>query len=280
MSIGIVGKHAAVALLVGLVVGAWQDRAHDHGASSALAWATCWMAVPLVGVASGAGSRIAGTVTAIIRAPHLERENRKLRAELARMRRESAEMAEVRAENRRLWTLLRLATVRAQQGDRTIAAQVIGREAGPWLRSLMINRGQADVLRAGQVVISSAGVVGQIESVASHSAVVAPITSRVGAASAIMQASRNLGVVIGDGTRGCLFQALNPSAQARSGELVLTSGLGKVYPKGLLLGAVARGGRDHKQPSTFPPSFRVEPAVDFGRLEEVLVIGSAQEGMR
>ena len=277
MKIGPAGKHVAAALLLGLIISTWQERTYRHSYTSVPAQVLCWLGAPLLGLTTTAGNGLGNTFQAIVHAPKLEAENRILREALGRLRNKAVQMAELQAENRRLRALLALAQARASNAERAVAAEVIGREQGPWLQSLLINRGHAASLAAGQVVISPAGVVGQVESVAAHSAVVAPITGRIGGLSALLQNSRTLGLVTGDGGQGCVFQSVSPPGRVRKNDLVLTSGLGGVYPKGLLVGRV----RDLEgRGSAMVRWATVAPAVDFGRLEEVLVLSKAQGGSR
>jgi len=93
----------------------------------------------------------------------------------------------------------------------------------------------------------------------------------------MVQGSRELGVVKGTGGRLCLMQYLRKEADVRSGDRVITSGVGSIFPAGILIGRVVAVRYDAERGML---SAEVEPSVDLARVEEVLVVKAAFEVSR
>ena len=115
------------------------------------------------------------------------------------------------------------------------------------------------------------GVVGQVVSAAQHSARVLLITDASSSVDALVQEGRVRGIAEGAGSQGCELRYVTKDAVIKSGELVVTSGFDRVYPKGVVLGVVSHV---HAGEAGLFQSVRVKPAVDFSRLEEVMILPS------
>ncbi len=188
----------------------------------------------------------------------LEQENSYLRTQLQ-------QVEEFRLQNERLRQLLAF----VDDLDRpALPAQVIGEDVSSWARTVTIDKGTRAGLRAGLPVVAAEGVVGRIIKAAPNSSRVLLVTDASSAIAALVQRTRTRGVARGRGVEISLDYALR-AADIEQGDLLVTSGMGGVFPKGLLLGKVARVQRD--QFGLFQ-HVDVAPAVDFSHLEEVLVI--------
>jgi len=188
----------------------------------------------------------------------LTAENRQLQAELDQVR-------EIRLANERLRRLLDFEENIALPA---LPAQVISEDASSWFRTVAIDKGSRDGLREGLPVVVADGVVGRIIRVASAQSRVLLITDASSAAAALVQKSRTRGVCRGQGEYLTLDFALRRE-NVEVGDRIVTSGTGGVFPKGLVLGSVAAV--DREDYGLFQ-GVRVTPAVDFSRLEEVLVL--------
>jgi rod shape-determining protein MreC len=188
----------------------------------------------------------------------LDAENRRLRAELATQ-------VELRQENQRLRALLGLVEEKALP---TLAARVIAEDASSWFRTIEIDRGSADGIREGLPVVNAAGLIGRVVRTTPHAARVLLITDASSAVAVLVQDQRIRGVCRGQGGALALDFALVQDV-IQVGDGVVTSGLGGVFPKGLVVGYVS--GVQREQFGLFQ-TIEVEPAVDFTRLEEVLVL--------
>lgn len=176
---------------------------------------------------------------------------------------------ERRQENERLKKLLSFS---AQREERMVAARVIGVDATSWFRSITIDRGSADQISAGMAVVSAYGVVGRVVTTTPHTSRVLLLVDAASKLSTLIERTRARAICRGDGDNMSLdYLPLTDDVQV--GDLLITSGLGGAFPKGLIVGAVTRvdkGGFDMFQ------TVKVEAAVDFEHLEEVLVILSTE----
>ena len=153
---------------------------------------------------------------------------------------------------------------------RTLGARVIGRDASNWYQSLQIDRGSADGLRPDLAVLNADGLIGKITTVTRAEARVLLLTDPTCKASALLQTSREPGIVAGTDKAGLQMTYVSRAATIHPNEPVLSSGLGGVFPKGILIGTVITGRLD---PQTgLYQTLELKPAVDYRRLEEVVVI--------
>lgn len=156
----------------------------------------------------------------------------------------------------------------------TVAAQVIGRDGVPWFRTLTLDRGESDGVLLDAAVLSPTGVVGRVFAVGPHAARVQVLLDRDSGAGVIVERSRVAGVVSGQvsapatGDADLLLKYVPDRADVAVGDLVVTSGLDRVYPKGLVVGRVRFVGKG----SGLFRDIRVEPSARFDSLEEVLVV--------
>ncbi len=197
----------------------------------------------------------------------VRRENAVLRDENEHLRVQALQAGETRAENARLRRLLLL---RDRLPLNTVSGEVIGREAGGWVRSLTVNRGRGDGIAQQTPVIVPDGLVGRVVQVHRGAAVVQLLNDPASTVGAVVQRTRTAGLVEGDagGTVRFKFMARD-GASVTPGDLVVTSGLGTTFPKGLPVGRVVKV--EDKGSALF--HFAVlAPAVDFSRVEEVLLV--------
>lgn len=188
----------------------------------------------------------------------LEQENRQLRSALQ-------QVDEFRLQNERLRKLLAF----VDDVDRpALPAQVIGEDVSSWARTVTIDKGLRAGLRVGLPVVAAEGVVGRIIKAAPNSSRVLLVTDASSAIAALVQRTRTRGVARGRGAEMSLDYALR-DADIERDDLLVTSGMGGVFPKGLPLGRISLVERD--QYGLFQ-RVEVAPAVDFSHLEEVLVV--------
>ncbi|HJV58636.1 MAG TPA: rod shape-determining protein MreC [Methylomirabilota bacterium] len=197
----------------------------------------------------------------------VRRDNAALREENEQLRVQSMQASETREENARLRRLL---VLRDRLPLATVAGEVIGREAGGWVRSLTVNRGRGDGIAQQTPVIVPDGLVGRVVQVHRGAAVIQLLNDPASTVGAVVQRTRTAGLVEGDagGTVRFKFMARD-GASVAPGDLVVTSGLGTLFPKGLPVGRVVK--IEDKGSALF--HFAVlAPAVDFSRVEEVLLV--------
>jgi len=191
----------------------------------------------------------------------LDRQNRELRAENETFRQQVRALGEAGRENTRLTHLLNLPQ---HTGFKTIGARVIGRDAGNWWKSIQIDRGSNDGVHENPPVLNADGLIGKIIKVTRGEARVLLITDSNCKVSVLLQDSRLPGVVAGG-----QMTYVDRNAKITPGENVITSGLGGIFPKGILIGTVVKAELNRQG---MYQDVDIKPAVDFLRLEEVVVI--------
>lgn len=197
----------------------------------------------------------------------VRRENATLRGENEQLRVQALQAGENQAENARLRRLL---VLRDRLPLATVAGEVIGREAGGWVRSLTVNRGRGDGIAQQTPVIVPDGLVGRVVQAHRSAAVIQLLNDPASTVGAVAQRTRTAGLVEGDAGGAVRFKFMaRDGSSVAAGDLVVTSGLGTLFPKGLPVGRVVK--IEDKGSALF--HFAVlAPAVDFSRVEEVLLI--------
>jgi rod shape-determining protein MreC len=149
------------------------------------------------------------------------------------------------------------------------AASVIGRDPSPFLYYVIINRGSNDGIRRGMPVVTNQGLVGRIDAVIADAARVQLITDPASSANVHMQNADTDAILLGSVTGDVTLDMISQDATVEAGDLILTSGLGGGYPPDLIVGQVVN---TRKLDYELFQQATVQPAVDFSRLEIVLVI--------
>jgi rod shape-determining protein MreC len=192
-------------------------------------------------------------------------ENEQLKQQLGQLRVELQQERGLATQSQSLQQLLGLKTSIQVQ---TTAANVIAGGASPDFRTVTIDKGTGDHLHADMAVIAPAGVVGRIIVPTSRASKVQLLIDRNAAAGAIVERTRAQGVVVGTGADELRMDYVAGSADVKAGDLVVTSGIDGIYPKGFVIGqiqSVRRGAGEYS-------AIVIRPAVDFSSLEEVLVV--------
>jgi rod shape-determining protein MreC len=190
----------------------------------------------------------------------LEIDNRKLIVENSRLK-------EVENENKILRS--QLAFSQDRPAFNLTAAQVIGRDPSNFLQYMTIDKGENNGLRKNMMVISQGYLVGKISEINKTSAKVFLITNPSSIVNAMVQESRATGIVKGALGYDLTIEAISQDAKVKTGDLVITSGLGGTYPKGLIIGKIEQV--EEKQSAVFKKA-RITPLIDFTSLEVIFVI--------
>jgi len=196
---------------------------------------------------------------------HVKAENDELKRRLA-----AAEIAvqEQRALADRARGLEKLLELHDRVELATTGAEIIGAAASPDFRTLTIDKGTREGVRPDMAVIAPAGVVGRVVVPSARSAKVQLLIDRNAAVGVIVERTRAQGVVVGSGDDRLQMQYVSEASDVAVGDLVVTSGIDAIYPKGLAVGrveVVEKNGSAFKR-------IVVKPTVDFTQLEEVLIV--------
>lgn len=229
---------------------------------------------PVARGASTVSRWVSSWVSFIASIGEMKSENERLRAELDAAQAALLQLEEAARENQRLTELLQL---KGSLRGRAEAAVVAYRDPGNWLESVVIDKGSSSGIAKGQAVINARGVVGRVTSVTPNSATVLLAVDSRNSIGGIATRSRDLVVVegAGDGSGLLIARPLGAQPDLAEGDVIITSGLGGVYPKGHAIGDVIAVERGKYGVSLLA---YVKPRVDFQRLEEVLVLVDAIEG--
>ena len=231
----------------------------------------------LVQAAIGSASGwVVDSVAAVGELRRSRAEAQALRAELEQVEQRLRRAARLEAENVRLRALLDL----AQATPASIPAEVIGRDPGNLFRTVTINRGRRHGVRVDDTVVASAdgfrALVGRIESVSSVTAMVRPILDSSSYVAARLERTEHDGLIEGDPAGRRLIMRWVDAIAAddlQAGDLVITSGLRSLYPRGVYVGRTVeqRAGEDRSSIVLI-----VEPLIDFGRLDYLAVLATAE----
>jgi rod shape-determining protein MreC len=194
-----------------------------------------------------------------------ERDNQMLRAENERLRLENSVMNELLIENERLRDSL---DFKRLQPLSAVMAQVIGKESSPISSTITLNKGADDGIAKDMAVITPEGVVGRVHAVLPHTSKILLITDPGSTLAVRVMRNREEGLLEGK-LVNCALKYVSYYADIQEGDLLVTSGLDGVYPKGL---AVARVAKVSKHEAIAFQTILAEPAVRFSRLEEALVL--------
>ena len=171
--------------------------------------------------------------------------------------------------------LQKLLDLKSATPFQTAAAAVIGSGADPSFRTMTIDKGTQDGLRADMAVIAPAGVVGRILVPTARASKVQLIIDRDAAVGVMVERTRATGVATGVGSPESLdyraglldLDYLPGSVDVRKGDRVVTAGIDGIYPKGLPIGEIQSAGRVGGE-----WHIKIKPVVDFSSLEAVLVV--------
>lgn len=196
---------------------------------------------------------------------HVRAENAQLKQQLADAQ---IQLQQQRALADRSRGLDRLLDLRQRVTLNTVAAEVIASGASPEFRTLTVDKGTQQGVRPDMAVIAPAGVVGRVVVPSPRAAKVQLIIDRNAAAGALIERSRAQGVVVGAGDELLHLEYVSEIADVAMGDVVVTSGIDGIFPKGFIIGrveAIERSAGAYRR-------ITVKPAVDFSSLEEVLLV--------
>jgi rod shape-determining protein MreC len=272
--LNVYSRHRSLALLVAVVFTqvlllAFQIK-RDRDVPLIRYWAAD-LVTPVGRVGTWTSSKIRGVWTGYIGLHGAHVENARLQSELDQLRLQNYALATEAAEAHRLQQLLDFRQAHTEAP--MLAAQVIGASADPMSHTLFINRGLSDRIRRDMAVITPEGIVGKIVEVFNdNTAQVLLINDKDSGVGALFDDTRVHGVVKGTGDPLPIMDYVVNDEKVHPGQVILTSGEDRIFPKGLPIGVV----EDSSQAMPFQ-TIHVQPAVHLDRLEDVLVLLTRQD---
>ena len=196
----------------------------------------------------------------------VRQENDTLRRQLLEVREQNLQLREALVAGGRLE---RIAEMREDFEVPMLPTELVGSDVSPFFHSVLLDRGSSDGVRSGMPVINESGLVGLVVATSSQAAKTMLLLDRQIAVDGTVQRSRTRGIVRGRGDDAPLFEFVARGGEVEPGDLLITSGLDGVYPKGLLIGTVTSV---EAPGAKLLSTARLEPGVDFGRLEQAFVM--------
>ncbi|MBI3009023.1 MAG: rod shape-determining protein MreC [Candidatus Omnitrophica bacterium] len=221
---------------------------------------------PALGAVNNGLSSVKYWGNLIVRYNSCFKENETLKKEIEELTTKLTSLEEARIENERLRGLL---SFKENVKINAVASHVIGRDASNWVQTLLLDKGGKNGIKVNSTVVSSGGLVGRVVDVGQTTSRVLLITdpnSRVGG---LVQSNRESGVVEGIGNNRCRIKYLPLNSAVKNGDVVITSGISGLVPKGIIIGRVLDVTRD---PSGLYMRATIQPQADVQKIEEVLCI--------
>ncbi len=194
------------------------------------------------------------------------RENEALKRNLRAAAEKNKDKIEVELSNSRLRNLLNL---KQSMNLEMVACEVIAKDPSSVFKTVIIDKGESDGLKVGLPVVAPEGIIGQIIQTAYHYAKVLLVIDGNSAVDAMVQRTRARGMVKGGSQGICRLDYVLWKDDVQIGDVVISSGLDGVFPKGLRLGSVSDIVRQH---SGIFQDVSVRSFVNFEKLEEVMVL--------
>jgi rod shape-determining protein MreC len=196
---------------------------------------------------------------------NLGEENKRLKEKNALLTKQMVQYREEYLESIRLQKLLAL---KEKMNYTSVAAKVIGKNQTQVLKTILINKGTAHGLNVRLPVVVDQGIVGRIIETSWFVSRVLLLTDKNSNIDALVQRNRVPGILQGTGTGGCSLNYVPKMEDVKIGDIIISSGIGGVFPKGLLLGMIT--GVNRKESELFQ-KIDVKPSADVAKIEEVLV---------
>ena len=268
--------------LVLLILGLLLLVFHESGLLAPVENAAHYVLDPLQRLSSSVVENAGGVFRTVRQVRDLRVEVEELRAQVDALRVENVRLREYEAEAQQLRALLNFASdypISTQLGAEVVSREAcedfpcgdaVGVDPDPYLRYVTINVGAQQGAEAGMSVVSGgAGLVGRVSEVGPRTAKVQLLTDPDSSVAGLLQTTRGTGLVVGQPDGTLQMQFIPQGEKVRVGDIVLTSGLGGLMPKGLVIGQITAV--QQREYETFQTA-TVRPAVDFTRLELALVI--------
>ena len=203
----------------------------------------------------------------------VEKRNTVLQQSINELIIENQQLREHFLENQRLKALL---DFKQQFSYHMLPAEIIGKDPASWFKTILVNRGTEVGVERGSGVISPLGVVGTVIETTLHSSKILLITDQNSTIDITIKRSRVRGILEGLSENACRVNYVVKKEDVRMDDEIISSGLNAVFPRGILVGSVIE---TNNNPDGFFKNVEVMPAVDFSKLNEVLIVLKNQDTM-
>ncbi len=198
--------------------------------------------------------------------------NRELQGEVRHLR---IEVQSLREELFRSGKIEEFVSYQVDTGLVGTAARVIGESPDPWTRIIIVDHGAENGILRGMPVVTPDGLVGRVIEVSSNNSVVRLLVDRASHVPVLVSRSRSRGILEGENSSTCRIKFLERTEDVQKGDIIITSGLGGVFPRGIEVGTVSVILKENYGLYQYA---QVVPSVPMGRLEDVLILTGSREG--
>lgn len=202
------------------------------------------------------------------------RENRKLKYQISQLEKRIFNFREISKENERLKDLLQFGS---NIPYRKVLAQIVAWDSSSDFKVIRVNKGTKDGIKLQSTVVTAEGLVGYVYRLTEHFADILTIMDSNNRIDALIHRIRAHGIVEGLGQGKCQMKYVTRTEPIILNDIVITSGLGNVYPKGIKVGHVSK---IEKESYGIVQFLEVTPAVDFSKIEEVVVLVSENNALQ
>ncbi|WAM30661.1 rod shape-determining protein MreC [Caldicellulosiruptor naganoensis] len=211
-------------------------------------------------------------VNGVVHLNQIIAENKRLKAQLEKLKTDRVTIEEIKSENQKLKELLGLKDQIGELSDYEVA-RVVLRSSEAWLSYFIIDKGSKDGIRKNMVVVNNQGLVGSIVDYGRNWAKVETLLDADFSASAMVVRTRDIGVVRGNlnlmGKGLCELKYISKDSKVRVNDVVITSGMGEIFPKGIVIGKIVQIKNDKFE---LTKNILIKPAVDIENIEYVMVL--------
>jgi rod shape-determining protein MreC len=224
---------------------------------------------PFLSSGSGIKKQLTSVSSGLQTLEELEKDNASLKVENRSLKATNQALRDVEHEVNRLRQAL---AYRERSLFRLVPAEILARDSSTWWRTITINRGKTDHIEPDQPVVTDEGLVGKTATVGDNVTIVLLISDENCKVACTVEGTREQGIVSGERATGSItpmldLNFLSKQANLNPGAKVYTSGVGGVFPSGLLVGTI-----QSFKVRELDGQARVTPAVDLSHLEDVFVV--------
>lgn len=228
---------------------------------------------PIQGAIYNINSEIKDFLSFVFNFSSIRQENKDLKKENDEFKKNMLEYKNLKAENARLRSMFEFKNKESDYDY--VGCDISGKCGNNWISGFLINKGSKDGIANGMIVINSAGLAGQVTSVANTWSKVETLANENIAVSGLVESTREIdGIIRGfkDSDKKVMAKLyyLPLSSKIKKGDVISTSvGVNALYPKGIRIGTVVDIEEDKGK---VMKNAIIQPYVDFNKLEEVFVV--------
>lgn len=268
-------KPLLILIIAALLLGVLAFATSGNRAATWVESAVGTVTTPVQSFAAKTSAAITGFFQRVFKTTDADRENEQLRVRLAQYEQIENQLKDEQLENERLRALLKYAE--EQQFSSYLTTRVIAKDQGVWFNMFTINAGRRQGVEEDMPVVNAAGLVGRVTEVGATWSKVTAILDTTSAVSVMVERTRDNGMVrgllTGDSNEQLELYYLPAGSDLVPGDVIVTNGLGGIFPKGVVVGTVIEVSRQSADSQA--GNAILQPAADFKHIEEVMVLTAA-----